>query len=253
MPELIQCSWPEVEHYLRSSSAIVIPIGSTEQHGVNGIIGTDALCAEAVAKTAARQAGFMVAPVLAYAPAEFNMAFPGTISIRAATAMSIIEDVVTSLVRSGFDKIYFLNGHGANIAPVRAAFHDLHASHAPRSITLRLKSWWELGSTNTLRTTWYGNAEGLHVTPSEVAITQALIQDWRHPRALLPHRPLSPQAIADRGGDNHEGAIAHRQHFPDGRVGSDPDLATPDAGAVLLNAAAQGLISDFREWDEAHG
>ena len=231
----------------------MVPLGSTEQHGINGVIGTDALCAEAVANTAAQQAGFMVAPVLAYAPAEFNMAFPGTVSIRAATAMSLIEDVVTSLVRCGFKKIYFLNGHGANIAPARAAFHDLHASHAPHPIALRLKSWWELGDTNTLRSIWYGDAEGLHVTPSEVAITQALHPGARRSPAHLPHRPLSRQAIADRGGDNHEGAVAHRQHFPDGRVGSDPDLATPDAGRILLHAAAQGLISDFQAWDEAQG
>ena len=46
--ELKFSTWPEVESYLKSSKTIVIPIGSTEQHGPNGLVGTDALCPEAV-------------------------------------------------------------------------------------------------------------------------------------------------------------------------------------------------------------
>ena len=42
-------TWPEVETYLKTSRGIIIPIGSTEQHGPNGLIGTDALCAEEIA------------------------------------------------------------------------------------------------------------------------------------------------------------------------------------------------------------
>ena len=40
-------TWPDVEAYLKDSQGIIIPIGSTEQHGPNGLIGTDAICAEA--------------------------------------------------------------------------------------------------------------------------------------------------------------------------------------------------------------
>ena len=43
-------TWPEVDDYLRRSRGIVVPIGSTEQHGPNGLIGTDAICAEVVAR-----------------------------------------------------------------------------------------------------------------------------------------------------------------------------------------------------------
>ena len=43
-------AWPDVDAYLRRSQGIIIPIGSTEQHGPNGLIGTDATCAEAVAR-----------------------------------------------------------------------------------------------------------------------------------------------------------------------------------------------------------
>ena len=42
-------TWPEVETYLKTSRGIIMPIGSTEQHGPNGLIGTDAICAEQIA------------------------------------------------------------------------------------------------------------------------------------------------------------------------------------------------------------
>ncbi|MFM7794653.1 MAG: creatininase family protein, partial [Microcystis panniformis] len=62
---LLQLStWLEVESYLEQSQGIIIPIGSTEQHGPTGLIGTDALCAEAIAKGVGTQVQAMVAPTL---------------------------------------------------------------------------------------------------------------------------------------------------------------------------------------------
>ena len=120
-------TWPEVEACLERSTGILIPLGSTEQHGPTGLIGTDALVAEGIAFRAASESGdILVAPTLAYAPAQFNLAFPGTVSLSAGTFVLVVRDVVESLARSGFTAFYFLNGHGANIAPVRCACHDLH-------------------------------------------------------------------------------------------------------------------------------
>jgi hypothetical protein len=43
-------SWPDVEAYLERSTGVLVPIGSTEQHGPNGLLGTDAICPETVAR-----------------------------------------------------------------------------------------------------------------------------------------------------------------------------------------------------------
>ncbi len=43
-------TWTEVEAYLEQSKGIILPIGSTEQHGLTGLIGTDAICAEVIAR-----------------------------------------------------------------------------------------------------------------------------------------------------------------------------------------------------------
>jgi len=69
-------TWQEIESYLLRSKGILIPTGSTEQHGPNGLIGTDAICSTAIASHAALGADLLVGPTLALGTAQFNLKFP---------------------------------------------------------------------------------------------------------------------------------------------------------------------------------
>jgi creatinine amidohydrolase len=249
---LAHCTWPEIEAYLARSRGIVLPIGSTEQHGPDGAIGTDAICAEAIARGMPRDGDILVAPTLALGVAQFNLRFPGTISLRAATLMAVIGDCIASLAAQGFRHVYVLNGHGGNIAPCLAAFQDLHlpaslaqAPHPGGGLRLRLRSWWEYQTANALRQTLYGAREGIHATPSEIAIAQAARPETRRAPADAAYRAVAPAALREMGGDRHRDAHHHRAHFPDGRIGSDPSLATPEDGARLLVAAIADARADY--------
>src|SRR5579872_7006529 len=119
-------TWPEVEAYLARSKAILIPIGSTEQHGPNGLLGTDALCPEIIARRAGDEAEFLVGPTFNVGQAQHHMAFPGTITLRPSTMIASMTDWAQSLTRHGFERIYWLNGHGGNIATITAAFSEMY-------------------------------------------------------------------------------------------------------------------------------
>ncbi len=236
---LDHASWIEVEDYLKHSQGIIVPTGSTEQHGPMGMIGTDALCAQNIAEGAADLAGAYVAPTLAYTPAAFNMSFPGTISISKTVFSSLLSEIIEGLLSHGFRHIYFLNGHGANLEPLgKVQSNFKHAN-------IRISSWWDFEQVNKLRQQYYADWEGMHATPSEIAITQATHRTFKPGIAVSPPEKLSTEYIKAHSGDRHERAELHRQSFPDGRVGSHSALATPEHGKTILNAAQKALANDY--------
>ena len=252
--KLALATWKEVEAYLARSKGVVVPLGSTEQHGPNGLIGTDAICATAVAEGLAERAGALLAPTVQIGVAQFNLGFPGTISARASTLMALVEDYVRSLARHGFERIYFLNGHGGNVAPAKAAFQDLYAEYslgrAQGAVRCRIRSWWELPNVDRMRRELFGDWEGMHATPSEVAMTQAVLPGAVGAAAPKPPRKLTAEFLRDHAGDNHYDAATHRGEFPDGRVGSHSALATAELGAKLLAAAIDDAVADYRSFLE---
>src|SRR3978361_1146995 len=120
-------TWQEVEQYLTRSKGIILPIGSTEQHGPNGLIGTDAICAEVIARGVGEAADCMVGPTIGVGIAVHHMGFAGSMTVRPSTLIAIIHDYVLSLARHGFNRFFFINGHGGNIATVQAAFSEIYA------------------------------------------------------------------------------------------------------------------------------
>src|ERR1051325_10941083 len=171
-------SWPEVEAYLAKSKAILIPIGSTEQHGPNGLLGTDALCPEIIGKRAGDEGGFLVGPTFNVGQAQHHMAFPGTITLRPSTMIAAMADWGQSLSRHGFERIYWLNGHGGNVATINAAFAEMyHAISFNRPGTNTspfrcvLRNWWELSGVMDTCRRLFPTGEGSHATPSEVSVT----------------------------------------------------------------------------------
>jgi creatinine amidohydrolase len=211
---LHQCTWPAVEAYLTRSNGIIVPMGSTEQHGPTGLIGTDSITAQTIARAIGAQCGALVGPTLSLGPAQFNLGFPGTVSLRPTTLIRVIIDYVQSLASQGFCHFYFLNGHGGNLAPAQCAFQEIHAERSlgrseRAAVSFRLRSWWDYAEVNALRQRLYGVGEGMHATPSELAITRDLMPD------VCPLDELPAPAVLDgdfmkrHGGDNHDDAQAH--------------------------------------------
>jgi len=128
--QLKTASWQEVENYLKNFDGIIVPIGSIEQHGPTGLLGTDALCPEIIADGIAKQTNILVAPTISYGVAQHHLGFSGTMAVRPTTLIAVIKDVVLSLAKHGFKRIFFLNGHGGNTATIQAAFAELYSEYS---------------------------------------------------------------------------------------------------------------------------
>lgn len=235
-------TWEEVAQYLESSCGIIIPIGSTEQHGPMGLIGTDCICPSVIAERVGKEDGVLVGPTVNLGMAQHHLAFPGTISLRPSTLIALLQDYVGSLARNGFRRFYFLNGHGGNINTVQAAFAEIYAAHSfqsvdqPGDIRCKLANWYIMPEVADLSRELYGDKEGHHATPSEVAVTQ-----YAHPDAIKSAE-LAELAPMSRFPSD---AVDFRRCFPDGRIEADSALARPAHGERFVDICVAAVKRDY--------
>ena len=244
--QLALCTWHEVEEYLRTGRGIIVPIGSVEQHGPNGLIGTDYLDAEFVAKGVGDAIGCMVAPTLTYGMSQHHLGFAGSATLRPSTLMLVVRDVVLSLSRHGFERFFFINGHGGNVATVTAAFDEIYAETSLGAdrppIKCRMSFWSGGPRAKLLAEQLYGDSNGGPATAAEVSLSQfyqpgSIKQAQMHPK------------VAPKSGGFFE-AADYRRRFPDGRIGSDPSLSTPEHGEQLFHAAVQDMVEAFQVFQD---
>jgi len=237
-------TWPEVEAYLQRSKGIIVPIGSTEQHGPNGMLGTDSICPEIVAFGVAELVDVLIAPTISIGQAHHHLGFPGTIALRPSTLLAVIVDVVRSLYRQGFRHIYFLNGHGGNVATINAAFQEIYAQSTfgdadLSELRLILRNWYMAESVGKISKELFGNQEGSHATPSEVSLTFYAYPDDVKTVNMSPE--LAPRGTIRDADD-------YRKQFPDGRIGSNPALASVEAGERLFKASVAEVVEDYERF-----
>lgn len=234
-------TWLDIESYLERSNGIVVPIGSTEQHGPSGMLGTDAICPETIAFGVAKITEVLIAPTLSIGQAHHHLSFPGSIALRPSTLIAVLVDVVRSLYRQGFHHIYFLNGHGGNEASINTAFHEIYAQTSfgdtsMSDLRLKLCNWYATDNVKHLSRELFGDQDGKHATPSEISMTF-----YAYPNDVKA-ASMSP-AIAPIG--NIRDADDYRTQFADGRIGSNPSLATIAAGERLFKASVADVHKDY--------
>jgi creatinine amidohydrolase len=136
------CSWMDVEAYLRNEDRLMIVLGACEQHGYLSLL-TDAKIPLALADAASQQSGVLVAPVVNFGISPYFLDYPGSFSVRVSTFIDLVEDIVRSARHQGFRRILVLNGHGGN-DPARVKLFELMNELPELKVTWY--SWWQAKS-----------------------------------------------------------------------------------------------------------
>ena len=133
----------QVEAYLKHDDRAVLPLGSTEQHAYLSL-SVDSLLSERLAVEVGEQANVPVFPVQPYGITPYFRAFPGTITLRVQTFLSIVREILDALAEQGFKRILIVNGHGGN-APARNLAGEWIADHP--GVRVKFHDWWNAPKT----------------------------------------------------------------------------------------------------------
>lgn len=109
-------TWPDAKEHFTDRMVAVIPVGSMEQHGLKGIIGTDWVIPNELCRRieASMPDKIVVLPVLPYGVCPYHTDYPGTIDIGHENLKSLMEAITSNLFRHGIRRFVFYNGHAGN-------------------------------------------------------------------------------------------------------------------------------------------
>ncbi len=207
--KISEMNWGQVETYLKTNDLAVLPLGSTEQHaGLS--LSVDSILAEKIAVDAAEPLGVPVFPVVAYGVTPYFLAYPGTVSLRVETYISIVRDILNSLRMQGFRRIVIVNGHGGN-QPAGSLAIEWMADHPDCSV--KFHNWWN--ATKTLAKVQTTDPVASHASWMEnfawTRVAGAVLPDQRKPMIDLERlRAMNPKAVRSYLGDGNFGGRYQR-------------------------------------------
>jgi creatinine amidohydrolase len=132
----------KIEQHIKESSFAILPLGAVEYHGPSGPPSTDTALAKGIAARLAPKFKASIFPAIEFTHNPAHTAdFRGSISVRPEVLTMYFEDVLRGIVKNGFKKVFILNGHSGNIAPMRSAISQVTSEF--KDADMLMASWWE--------------------------------------------------------------------------------------------------------------
>jgi creatinine amidohydrolase len=183
-------TWPQAQAAFKRTTFVVVPIGSTEQHGPHLPLGTDFLVAKEFARRIGERANVIVTPVLPIGYAQYHAVFPGTLSLTEETLTRVYIETCANLLRYGATHFLFMNGHGGNMVSLRQCGDWLRERCIPASIAC----WWQM--TQVVNPKWLLIGHADYVETSVVLATDPSLPDMSA-AAIGVNKPLTDQITLD--------------------------------------------------------
>ncbi len=243
-------TWPELRDAAASGTGVVLPIGSTEQHGPHLAVSCDVDLSSALAHAIAEENDLLVAPPITYGYRSRPLSgggqtFPGTISVSARTLMAVVEDVLVELMRSGFKRLVLLNWHyeNANFIYEAAVLARERSPHADGVRIMVVEAAFAGLSEHAMEVMFEGDFQGWDVEHAAILETSLMLH-------LCPEKVLFDRAVDDASArhPSYDLVPAPDDFIPASGVLWKATLATAEKGAVVWPEIVAGLaVSVARE------
>ncbi len=226
---------------------VVLPIGATEQHGPHLPTGTDYFTVEHLCREAAtiawQEIPVIVAPALPFGSSDHHLPFGGTLSFTTETYYRVLHDLVLSLARDGFTRIFLVNGHGGNHELAQLAARDVALHHPVR---VAAGSYWVIAWDALIA----ANAHKGCRLPGHAGVFETSVMMALRPDLVPADRPHRDE-FAESDPRNFHHAYRHERHGSwqeiDGYTDS-PDLATAERGERDRKVIIEALAKAFGEF-----
>lgn len=212
-----------------SSSVILLPAGSLEQHGTEAPLGCDGIIADVLCGKAGELTSTAVLPALYYGYSLCHTSFPGTFSLSEELYSKLLCELIDESARNKFKNILILSGHGGNRNGAAKAIQDSSAM-----INASYMGYWQLPGVAEKETELFSDS-GYHVTTAEVSMVWYLLSKpipgefaKKYPATVSDISTLSPEQW--------------KINYPDGGVGADLSKASISKGKILFDFILNALV-----------
>lgn len=241
-------SWPEMNGAIEAQKLVILPTGSTEQHGRHMPLDTDTFLCESVCLEVGRRAPekVLVLPPVSYGLNLHHIDFPGTIHIQPETFIAFCLDITKSVAYHGFERILLVNGHGSNnplvdLVARKTVLETNSLCFATMYMNFALDAFAEVRDSEVtahadeLETSLY-----LYLAPERVQMQHAAADNDRTGRFVSSDSTSRFTRFNDYWG-----------RWTQVGVHGDPRTASGDKGRVIFEAAVTGLlelVDELRSW-----
>lgn len=167
-----ELTWPEIADIAKSPSTVaILPIGATEQHGPHLGCGMDTELADRLSNAVAEIQDVLVLPTLPYGCSiGHSKRWPGTLSLQPKTLIDVVKEIGDWVAHSGIQRLFILNSHVTNFAPLRCALEMLRAEHDELKVALIHSA----SLSERVRDRHFLDAEDWHANEAETSLMLAL-------------------------------------------------------------------------------
>ena len=248
-------TWPEVNHAVGKRKVILLPIGSTEQHGPHLPIDVDNLISNSVCMEAGRRAPhlLLIAPQISYGYNIHALDYPGTMHVGYEHLIGTCLDLCKSFAYHGFKRIVILSGHGGNSAALELASRRaiLETDALVTSFT-----WWSLLSaafTASVRESVFPGGAG-HAGEFETSVYLHLAREKVQMDKAKDHiawynsRATSSFQWGDLFGSGPVSIFERTSTFTEDGTFGEATLATAEKGKLIFDQATSRLVDFVKEF-----
>ena len=247
MNELARMTSEEAARAFAAARLALLPVGSCEQHGPHLTVDTDTAVAEAIARLLAAELDdrAVLCPPIGYGLSEHHLAFAGTLTLRPATYLALIDDILESLAHNGLRRVLIVNGHGGNIDALRLANR---AARRDRGMLVASFMWATIAADaadEAASSPSYG-----HACEVETSVVMAVAPDRvRSERLVPPAARRSVDPLTDPPRSTVDEPVGLHEWSDDGALG-DPRLATEEAGQQVVEVVVERALAFARRLAE---